>query len=52
MLIVDFDKETESYTHIENAQTADEMQLPISDAERIEALESALLELAEVVLNG
>ena len=51
MLIVDFENETESYEA--TGQTQDiSAEVPVSDAERIEALESAILELAEVVLNG
>ena len=47
-----FDSESPKGRVVEVEDVQIEETAPITDAERIEALEAAVMELAEVILNG
>ncbi len=54
MLVIDFENKTMEIDYTEQSPIKDENveMMPISDTERIEALEAAILELAGVIFNG
>ena len=53
MIVIDFESKKVTYEDIAHESvTEDAVEQPITTEERIEALESAMLEIAEVLLNG